>query len=73
MNNSTPTSQISTAVEELNKAYTIISESEQQKEAARLRALSAAKDLVGKLENPAETIFQNTFSVRTLPHHLFLR
>ena len=66
MNNSTQTVQISTIVQELNAACTIVSDSELQKEAARLRALSAARDLVATLEKPAETIFQNAFSVGTV-------
>lgn len=65
MNNSIQTAEISAVVQELNKACTVISDSDRQKEAARLRALSAAKDLVVKLQTPAETIFQLTFSVRT--------
>ena len=70
MNTSIQTAPISTIVQELNKACTIISDSDLQKEAARLRALSAAKDLVAKLENPAETILQHAFSVRTVLHYL---
>ena len=66
MNNSVQTAQISNIVQELNKACTVIKDSDTQKEAARLRALSAAKDLVSKLENPAETILQHAFSVSVL-------
>ena len=63
MNDSTPTPQLSTIVQELNEACGIISNSDLKKEAARLRAISAAKDLVAKLENPAETILRDAFSV----------
>ena len=72
MNNTTQTAQISSLVQELNKACIVIQDSELQKEAARSRALSAAKDLLAKLESPAETIFQHAFSVRTrtLDQHL---
>ena len=66
MNHSTSTAQVSIIVQELNNACTIIKNSELQKEAARLRAISAAKDLVAKLESPAETIFRDAFSVRIL-------
>ena len=69
MNNSIQTAQISNIVQELNNACTVIKDSDQQKEAARLRALSAAKDLVSKLENPAETIFQHAFSVSIVYRH----
>ena len=66
MNSSTQTAQISSIVQELNVACTVIKDSELQKEAARLRALSAAKDLVAKLESPVEAITQLAFSVRTV-------
>ena len=66
MNNSEHTARISAIVQDLNKACTIISDSELQAEAARLSALSSAKDLVAKLENPADTIFQHAFSVRAV-------
>ena len=69
MNHSTSTAQVSIIVQELNNACTIIKNSELQKEAARLRAISAAKDLVAKLENPAETIFRDAFSVRILDYN----
>ena len=68
MNSSIQTAQISNIVQELNKACNFIKDSDLQKESARLRALSAARDLVSKLENPAETIFQHAFSVSTLLH-----
>ena len=70
MNNSTQSAQISTTVQELNEACTIMRDSDLQKEAARLKAVSAAKDLVARLENPAETILQHAFSVCTLDHDL---
>ena len=70
MNNSEHTARISAIVQDLNKACTIITDSELQAEAARLSALSAARDLVAKLENPAETIFQHAFSVRAVHGHL---
>ncbi len=67
----TQSAQISNIVGELNKACTVMKDSDQQKEAARLRAVSAAKDLVAKLENPAETILQHAFSVRSVDQTLF--
>lgn len=73
MNTSLQTAQISSIVQELNKACTIISDADLQKEAARLRAISAAKDLVAKLENPAEIILQHAFSVRTVDYCLVSR
>ena len=73
MDRSTQSAQISNIMQELNKACTVMKESDQQKEAARLRAISAAKDLVAELEKPAETIFQHAFSVRTVDHDLCLR
>ena len=69
MNNSTPTAQISIIVRELNDACTTIKNSDLQKEAARLKAISAARDLVGKLESPAETIFRDAFSVRIVDYN----
>ena len=73
MNTSLQTAQISSIVQELNNACTIISDADLQYEAARLRAISAAKDLVAKLENPPEIILQHAFSVRTVDHCLVSR
>lgn len=72
MNNSIQTAQISNIVQEVNKVCTAIKDSDRQKEAARLRALSAARDLVSKLESPIETTRQNAFSVRAVEHYLSL-
>ncbi len=72
MNDSTQSAQISNTVEELNEACTVMRNSDLQKEVPRLKAISAAKDVVAKLENPAETILQHAFSVRTLDHDLRL-
>ena len=72
MNNTLQTPQISNIVQELNKACTFITDADLQKEAARLRAISAAKDLIAKLEHPAETILQHATSVRMIDHFLFI-
>lgn len=72
MDNSTTAAQISTSLQKLNEECDTINESDLRKEAARLRALSATKDLVANLENPTETIFQQILSVLTAHSYLLL-
>ena len=72
MNSPSSIGQISAIVRDLNQACTAINESEIQKEGARRRALSAARELVAELENPTETIFQQILSVRTVQNYLGL-